>query len=225
MTNEVEKNIDATNTNEWGEEDYNLEEEYDFEDKETEEDFDFEKFEEEYNYGDKEIEEDIDLDELDTDFNLDESIDKETEENKEEYEEDLFPELDFNKIEAANFKTKSAIGGRGKASEIRIINSKRNGKRITLKNSLIERLGNPKELEFGFLEDTLIIAKGKSKKVSDVSYNLRKQSKNTYCIYNTNLVEEITKRLKLDFSNNVTVNLEHIRYKEIEEETIVMAKA
>ena len=142
------------------------------------------------------------------------------EEEVEEEDDDGFPDLDFGSITAIEHPTKSAVGGSAEASDFRIINTPKSGKRIVLKPSVVEKLELEDTLEVGLFKNTVVLAKSG---ISDkIKYNLRKQ-KNTYVIYNTKLIEDITKALDLEFENISTVNLQ-VKYTKRDGKTILMAR-
>lgn len=142
------------------------------------------------------------------------------EEEVDEEDDDGFPDLDFGSITAIEHPTKSAVGGSAEASDFRIINTPKSGKRIVLKPSVVEKLELEDTLEVGLFKNTVVLAKSG---ISDkIKYNLRKQ-KNTYVIYNTKLIEDITKALDLEFENISTVNLK-VKYTKRDGKTILMAR-
>ncbi len=134
--------------------------------------------------------------------------------------EDDFPDLDVDTIEAIEYQTKSAIGNSGEASAIRLVNTAKSGKRLMLKKEVLEELELEETVEIGLIKDTLVITK---EGIADVQYNLRKQG-NTYTIYNSQLVEDITKALELDFTNLSSIGLGEIKYVTKDNKKFLMAR-
>lgn len=158
---------------------------------------------------------DLEDEELNFEENLEENLELESTEDEDEDEdegegegEDEFPELDISAIKAIEHQTRSAVGNNAKASDVRIVNTTKSGKRIMLKPKVLEELGADKTVEFGMLDNTLIITK---EGIADIKYDLKKQG-NIYTVYNSKLVEDIAKDLELDFRNCSSIGLSDIRY-------------
>lgn len=180
------------------------------------------EIEEELTLDDFETEEDISLEDLDDIGFQEETVTKEEVEvlREEGKDDNEFPDIDLEAIRPIEHETKSATENRDVASDIRIINTRKNGKRIILKPSPVEELDLEDTLEVGLIEDTLIITK---EGIADVKYNLKKQG-NTYVIYNTKLIEDITKALELDFKNCSSIGLGEIKYVTKYDKKFLMAR-
>lgn len=111
--------------------------------------------------------------------------------------------LDIKSIRAADAEPSSKAVSKG--SNFRIINTQKNGRRITLQKGLIDYLGT-EEIEIGFTDTSIVLAAagtGISKEV----FKLKVYGKSQYVLYNTPLVLEITNFFELDFSNTTTRGL------------------
>lgn len=137
-----------------------------------------------------------------------------------EADEDEFPELDLELINSIEHPTRSAIGGTSEASDIRIIFTKKNGKRMVLKENVIELLELEDTIQAGLLGDTLVLAKDSI--ASKINYSLKEQGK-TFNVYNSKLIEDIVKALELDFSEVTSINLD-VKYTRKNGITYLMAK-
>ena len=130
-----------------------------------------------------------------------------TEEEVEE-DDDGFPDLDLGLVDAIEHPTKSAVGGNGQASDVTLVNTKKNGRRLVLKENVMEKLQLEETVQIGLINNTLVL--GKEGIAKNIVYNLRKQGK-TYIVYNTKLIKDITKALGLDFSSVTSRGLD-IKY-------------
>ena len=90
-----------------------------------------------------------------------------------------------------------------------LINSKRNGKRSVHSADLIESLGNPESLQFSYIPGKVLI--GENLKGVDRRFKLKKYGKK-FVIYAASLVEEITKKLDLDYSDRVSITFTDVEY-------------
>lgn len=79
--------------------------------------------------------------------------------------------------------------------------------KVTISKNLLKQLGNPTEVQFGFINDNLIIGTSNSFENAD-TYTLKKY-KNTSSmeniVYSSQLVEEITNFFELDFSTKTSI--------------------
>ncbi|MCT4508654.1 MAG: hypothetical protein N4A48_07815, partial [Tepidibacter sp.] len=104
------------------------------------------------------------------------------------------------------------------AGVISIINSKSNGKRISLSKELMDKLDNPSRVQFAFSENSIAIGVGFLDEVPDYKIN---ESKTKGLIYASKLVEEITEEFELDFSDRTSITFHDVEY--IDEENICIA--
>lgn len=181
------------------------------------------EIEEELTLDDFETEEEVSLEDLDDDLDfLDETPTEEVEvpKTEEKEDDDEFPDMNPEAIKPIEHETKSAVGSGARAAAIRLVNTKKAGKKLMIKPQAIEELGVEDALEIGLIDDTLVIAK---EGIADVEYTLREQEK-MYMVYNSKLVEDITEALSLDFSNCSTVGLEKIKYVTKDGKKFLMAR-
>ena len=134
-------------------------------------------------------------------------------------EENCFPDIDLDSIESIEHPTRSAVGHHGEASDIRVINTRKNGKRLVLKETVIDELNLTDKVQLGFMGNTLVMTESG---ISKVDYYLREQGK-THIIYNSQLVQDITDKLKLDFSKVTSIGLD-IKYTTKEGQAYLIAK-
>jgi hypothetical protein len=115
--------------------------------------------------------------------------------------------FDFGQLTLSTSKSISRASG--EAGVMTIINSKRNGRRITFPASVIKRLGDPESVQFAFLPDKIVV----SHKLPDNENSLcfRKDG-NKYILYASELVHEITEMFGLDFNDRVSITFHGIDY-------------
>lgn len=94
-----------------------------------------------------------------------------------------------------------------------IVNSKDNGKRITISKGSMEYIGNPESVEIGFTEDGIVI--GDKLPENGERFTLRKVGSKAV-IYSAQLVKEITELFELDFSNRVSITFTDAEHIEME---------
>lgn len=94
-----------------------------------------------------------------------------------------------------------------------VVNSKKNGKRVTLSKYLMEIFDDPEILEIGFTDDGIAL----SKKLPEngAEFTIKKQG-NKGVIYSSSLVDEITELFGLDFSDRVSITF--VEAEEIEDD-------
>lgn len=83
-----------------------------------------------------------------------------------------------------------------------VVNSKRNGRRVTFARDIMDCLGNPETVEVCFTEDGLAVAKELPE--NGVEFNVKKIG-NKEGIYSSQIVQEITELFDLDFENRVSI--------------------
>lgn len=93
------------------------------------------------------------------------------------------------------------------AISISIINTKGNGRRIKLSQALMEKLGNPREIQFRILDNKFIL--GCNLDENEKSFRFSKTAEGT--IYSSAIVNSMTEVLELDFTNVTSVTLTNIR--------------
>jgi len=92
---------------------------------------------------------------------------------------------------------------------ISIVNTSKNGKRVVLSKKLVEELGSPKSIQFLQLKGKLIIGEN-----LDDSEKFKFSKTLTCTIYNSSLVNALTKTLGLDFADVTSQTINKIRIKE-----------
>ncbi|MGG3162164.1 MULTISPECIES: hypothetical protein [unclassified Geobacillus] len=112
-----------------------------------------------------------------------------------------------------------SITGTGEAGVLSIINSKSNGKRITLSSQLLEKLGCPRRVQFSFSDDE--IAVGEELPENTHSFNVNKYGAKGV-IYSAGLVQEITERFDLDFTSRVSITFRDVRYVPIGDKNVAI---
>jgi len=115
--------------------------------------------------------------------------------------------LDLNDFVPAT--SPSVSRGSNEPGPMSLVNSAKNGKRLTLHRSVMEALGNPKTLQVALGSDK--IAVGERLHGDEQSYNL-KRGKNRGIIYAAGLVREITERYGLDFSGRTSITFREVEY-------------
>lgn len=115
-----------------------------------------------------------------------------------------FINFDFSDIEASESKSNSR-GSTGAPGYLSVINSLKNGKRVTISKKLLEDLKNPSGVQFAFKDGKIIVGELLSLNDSVVVHVLKKEKSDSRAIiYNYELVNEITAKCNLDFSNGKT---------------------
>lgn len=120
--------------------------------------------------------------------------------------------LTMDDLVARNFKP--AKGSRqskrgGRASELSITNTPKNGKRLSFSLDADNHLGNPRTIDFSY--DAKGIMLGTNLKDEDNTYApSRNESKPI--IYSSSLVIELTEVFNLDFSNKTTISFYRSEY-------------
>lgn len=94
-----------------------------------------------------------------------------------------------------------------------VVNSKKNGKRVSLPRAVMDRLNNPKTVQFAFTEGKIAVAE--KLPGNDVSFNIRR-GKNMAIIYAADLVREIAEQFDLDFTGRTSVTFHDVEYHEVD---------
>lgn len=98
--------------------------------------------------------------------------------------------------------------------ECTVVNSKKNGKRITLSKNLMEIFNDPEILEIGFTDEGIALSKELPE--NGTEFTIKKQG-NKGVIYSAPLVDEITELFGLDFSDRVSITF--VEAEEIEDDS------
>lgn len=133
------------------------------------------------------------------------------------------PIVSIENAQAAKAKAKSGSArNKQSSSSFKIINTSKSGKRIVIKEDIIQYLDETEKIEVAFTVDAVVLgASGVG--ISEIPYSLRKDKKN-YNLYNSALVEEITERFSLDFTKTTTVGLEVTKAKTLDGRKIIQIK-
>lgn len=131
-------------------------------------------------------------------------------------------EVSENKISQLNkiIKPKSNDKSRTKSANgvCTIVNSKKNGKRVTFSKDVMELFDNPESLEIGFTADGIVLAKKLPE--NGVEFRVKKIG-NKGVIYSSSLVQEITELFVLDFSDKVAITFVDAEELEVTEDSSV----
>lgn len=169
---------------------------------------------------------DVDFDEMDIDLTFDEvssELEEETQETSssngdeqssvddilektEEQEEgrivgaeEEFDLTGFTTVSSTNHSTRS-VGARGRGG-LSIINSQKNGKRITLTKKWWEALEKPTKIQLAMKEKVLVLGGRLGDDFRTFSWITKDQKP---VLYHSNLVEELVRFYQLDYSNGRT---------------------
>ncbi|MBN7575381.1 hypothetical protein C1H57_08165 [Clostridium sp. 2-1] len=114
-------------------------------------------------------------------------------------------QFDFSDIEFSKTKS-SSRGVSGAPGYLTVINSKKNGKRVTVAGKVMEHLNFPDKLEFSYYKNEKILISQEFSATADVAQHAVRREKEGKkgIIYSYDLVEEITNRFNLDFSGKTT---------------------
>jgi hypothetical protein len=94
------------------------------------------------------------------------------------------------------------------AGVISIVNSK-DGKRISLSKGLLQKLNNPKTIQFSFFDNGIAIAE--SLPNNDITFVI-KDTKNQFLVYSAPIVNEITEMFSLDFEGITSKTFHEVKY-------------
>jgi hypothetical protein len=128
---------------------------------------------------------------------------------------------DFNLDEIIPVKTKVVNRMIGEPGVITIINSKKNGKRIIFAGAAIDKLGNPSKLQVVFWQNGIVVGEVLPK--ADQFFPV-KESGNKGIVYSGGLVQEITSKFNLDFSERVSITFPKVAYKDMDGHTLAFFK-
>lgn len=123
---------------------------------------------------------------------------------------------DSSDIDLSAFRPATSTSkGKGSAAPgvMSVVNSARNGKRVTFPQAVMERLNNPETLQFAFADDKIAVAERLPG--NEVSFNI-KRGKGRAIIYAAGLVREIAEQFDLDFTSRVSITFYDVEYHEVE---------
>lgn len=151
---------------------------------------------------------DMELDEVNEDDRQ-----KEQDEQDEEENEQIELSQDEQGVDLSEF-TPSVCEqlGRafGEAGVLSIVNSKKNGKRVSLSRELMEQLANTETVQIGFTDQLIAISEYLGDQYT--SYMLRKSGSKSI-IYSSELVKQITEKYHLNFTNRTSFTFTEASYK------------
>jgi hypothetical protein len=139
-------------------------------------------------------------------------VDEMAHEAGEEQDETEGMEQEEEEVDLSSFCPSSSSGTNartGEAGALSIVNSEKNGKRITLSREVTEKLNDPETVQFSFSERQILIAEELPN--HNNRFTVKKHGARGV-IYSSSLVQEITERFKLDFSNRVSITLHEVKY-------------
>lgn len=148
------------------------------------------------------------------------NVSEEFEANDQEYEEQEVHENDeeqgFEEVDFSDFvSSQSEASGKsmGEAGVLSIVNSDKNGRRITISKEVLAKLGYPAVVQISFTETAIAI--GEELPSNDNYFNVRKYGAKGV-IYSTHLVQEVVEKFDLDYSNRVSITFHKVTYTKIE---------
>ncbi|MFQ9697343.1 MAG: hypothetical protein ACLRY5_10990 [Zhenhengia sp.] len=126
-----------------------------------------------------------------------------------DHEEDDFEDINLSDVERT--KSKHSERSIGDAGVLTIVNSKKNGKRLSLAGEVIETLQCKEKVQIGLVgKGIAVFPLGKQ----DLEEFRLKKEGSKHIIYSGPLVQEITERYKLDYSNRTCITFPKVAYKE-----------
>ncbi len=125
--------------------------------------------------------------------------------------------LDTSKIKKVQIKHNTR--GASTKGVLTIINSQKNGKRITLSKEIFDELSEPTSVVVGFYEDKLLITSTDLKEAIGGTVCVLGKNRNIYC---TDLVEKITDLFNLDFSERVSITLSTLEWEELDGQPVAL---
>lgn len=112
-----------------------------------------------------------------------------------------------NPIDLSNSKPMQTKTARRGGISVSVINTKSNGRRLKLSQALMDKLGNPSEIQFRTLKNKIIL--GCNLDENAESFKFSKTAGGT--IYSSAIVTSITEFLELDFTNVTSITITNIR--------------
>lgn len=120
-----------------------------------------------------------------------------------EIDEHCVNEVKTTGLRVRNSKSKSKTrAAKSPAGVCTVVNSEKNGKRVTISKELSDELGNIETVEIGFTENGIVVGNKLPENGTEFRF---KKSGNKGVIYSSSLVDEVTEEFKLDFSNRVSI--------------------
>lgn len=107
-------------------------------------------------------------------------------------------------------KSTSVSRDLGEAGILSIINSKGNGKRVSLSAQLLENIENPEHVQIGFTHTELVVGEIIPDSIGVFKV---KEFRNKGMLYAGGLVEEITSEFSLNFSDRTSLTFHVVTYR------------
>lgn len=136
-------------------------------------------------------------------------------ENEKEYDVEVSSEEDFDLDDAEQVETIPISKSIGEPGVITIINSKNNGKRVCIASEPMDILGNPEKIQVVLKPQGIVVGR---RLPNTTKYFKVSKSGAKGVIYSYGLVEEITSKCNLEFSNGrVSLTFDKVIYKDTED--------
>lgn len=170
---------------------------------------------------------DQELPELDVDFDFlvdfeedDEEAVKDTDANNDEEQ----PQLE--QLEDASFlleellpSVSNPVNRIPAPGAVSIVNSEKNGKRVSIAAKVHDKLNEPETLQVGFIENNMVLAECLGDGYT--SYSLKKQGAK-HIVYSKDLVEQITEHCELDFTDRTSITFYKATYQRLNGQIIAI---
>jgi hypothetical protein len=120
-------------------------------------------------------------------------------------EEPCYGKQNFRPVQSKQHGTRASI----EPCVITVVNTKSNGKRITLSGDLIEKIGYSTAIQIAVNDEGIAI--GGELPDNDTYFTLRKIGRKGV-VYSTELVDEITELFELDFTERSSISFYDVTY-------------
>lgn len=108
---------------------------------------------------------------------------------------------------------------KSRAGALSVVNTEQHGKRVKISKHLLQQIGNPASVQFSFNKNKIAVAA--NLRGCTVFYDVKKGG----CIYSSALVQEITQKFELDFSNITCISTGQAKYQTLDDgETVAIIK-
>jgi hypothetical protein len=123
--------------------------------------------------------------------------------------------LEKNGVDISQMRESKAVHTRRASSvsgPMSLINSANSGKRASIQDTVIEKIGDPERVKVILLPKLLILTEA----LGDEEGFVLKKSGRKRVIYSTSLVLELTEAFELDYSNRVSITFTKVEYSDYE---------
>lgn len=124
-------------------------------------------------------------------------------------------EMDYNTLNFRAPKSKPLTKATGIPCKLTIVNTVKNGKRLTIADDVLEAVGATAEVQIAINDEGIAIGNGLPGDIT--AFALRKSGKKGV-IYSTELVEELTDLFDLDFSDRSSISFPEVSYLNISDQ-------